>query len=298
MKKNKGVFFLFSTLIVAALACNLPASAPPTASPTIDVEREATLTSIVLTRDAGQNLPPVQPEFTPTITLSPTIPPTGTLSIPMVSVSVDTNCRTGPGVIYDYLTSLMVGEKAEVVGKYTSVTPTYWIIKKGSTTCWLWGQYATVEGNTSSLPEKIPPPSPTPTFTATATLTATSVPAGPNFNFSFEGISHCSAGDDYAIIKWVNSGSVAFESARTEIRDLDAAATLYGPAQSDAPFGAASPGCGVGNSSLGAGSTAYSSYYIGTPAPAGHHIRITVTICTQNNMLGDCKTNTLDSVLP
>ena len=87
----------------------------------------------------------------------------------MVSVSVDTNCRTGPGVVYDYLTALLVGEKAEIVGKYTSVSPPYWIIKKGNITCWLWGQYAIVEGNVADLQEKIPPPSPTPTFTATPT---------------------------------------------------------------------------------------------------------------------------------
>ena len=176
MKNNKGVILLFSTFIIVALACNLPAT-QQVAPPAGNVDTAATQTSIALTQAALQNPPPVQPEFTATITNTPTITPTGTLSIPMVSVSVNTNCRTGPGVIYDYLIALLVGEKAEVIGKYTTVNPPYWIIKKGSTTCWLWGQYATVEGDTSKLPEMVPPPSPTPTNTPTATPTPTKPPA-------------------------------------------------------------------------------------------------------------------------
>lgn len=172
MKKYKGVLFLFSVLILAALACNMPATAP---TPTPDAEdaANATLTSVALTQEAGQIPTPLQPEDTPTITLTPTITQTGTPTVPMVSVSVNTNCRTGPGVVYDYLTALLVGEKAQVVGKYTSLSPTYWIIKKGSITCWLYGQYATVEGDTSNLPEMAPPPSPTPVPTDTPTATPT-----------------------------------------------------------------------------------------------------------------------------
>jgi uncharacterized protein YgiM (DUF1202 family) len=174
MKKHKGIIFLFNILVITALACNLP-SAQPTATPSpVDsggyVNVDATLTFVALTQAAlGQNQPPTQPESTATITMTPTITPTGTPSIPMVSVSLDTNCRTGPGVVYDYLTALLVGEKAEVVGKYTTVSPNYWIIKKGSYTCWLWGKYATVEGDISKLPEMVPPPSPTPTSTNTPT---------------------------------------------------------------------------------------------------------------------------------
>lgn len=299
MKKYKDLLFLFGILTIIALACNLPATTP---TPPVDID--ATMTSLAFTQAASQNqnLPPVQPEFTATITQTPTITPTGTLSIPMVSVSVDTNCRTGPGVVYDYLDALLAGEKAEVVGKYTTVSPTYWIIKKGSITCWLWGQYATVEGDINSLPEMIPPPSPTPTFTPTSTLTltatATNTPSGPSFSLSFEGITNCSPGDDYAILKWVNTGSVVFESAQTKIEDLDTAGILYGPGLSNLAFGAASPGCGAGNSSLGVGNTAYAAYYIGTPAPTGHNIRVTVTLCSQDNQLGDCETRTLDATLP
>jgi uncharacterized protein YgiM (DUF1202 family) len=92
----------------------------------------------------------------------------------MVTVSVNTNCRTGPGVIYDLVGGLLVGEEAVVVGKFTLTN--YWIINNpdSSGTCWLWGQYATVTGNTAGLPEYAQPPTPTPTFTPTPSATPTS----------------------------------------------------------------------------------------------------------------------------
>ncbi len=169
MKKQKEIFLLISVLLFVTFACTLPA-AIPTPVPTPPVDYEATMTSLALTQTAEQNQPPIEgPTYTATVT--PSITPTPTLGVPMVSVSVDTNCRTGPGTVYDYLTGLLVGEKAEVVGKYTSINPVYWIIKKGSVTCWLWGKYATVEGNTANLPEMVPPPTPTPPPTNTPTPT-------------------------------------------------------------------------------------------------------------------------------
>jgi len=174
------MFLSFGILVLLALACNLPASqqvAPPATSPGGNADIIGTQTALALTQAALESNPnpnpntpqESSPEATGTATSTPTITPTGTPTTPMVSVSVGTNCRTGPGIAYEYLTALLVGEKAEVVGKYTSVSPPYWIIKKGSITCWLWGEYATVEGNVAGLSEMIPPPSPTPTYTATPT---------------------------------------------------------------------------------------------------------------------------------
>jgi uncharacterized protein YgiM (DUF1202 family) len=173
---------LAGILILAALACNAPTAAPVPPAGVVDGVA-ASQTSLALTQAAlGVNPPPAAGftatiTSTPTITFTPTITPTGTPSVPMVSVSTATNCRTGPGVVYDYLDALLVGEKAEVIGKYTSVSPNYWIIKKGSITCWLWGRYATVEGNTANLQEWTPPPTPTPVPTDTPTPTPTTPPA-------------------------------------------------------------------------------------------------------------------------
>ncbi len=104
-------------------------------------------------------------QFTPTVTL------TATSQVPMVSVSMDTNCRFGPGSVYDLMGGLLVGQNAEVIGR--NAISDYWVIRlpsNPSVTCWIWGQYATVVGNTSALPIIEPPPTPTPTRTPTRTL--------------------------------------------------------------------------------------------------------------------------------
>ncbi len=90
---------------------------------------------------------------------SPT-PITEDSAIISVNVSVDTNCRSGPGKVYEYLGVLLVGESAEVIGKKTSYN--YWIIDNPTTDeeCWLWGKYANVEGDTSTLEEYALPPTP------------------------------------------------------------------------------------------------------------------------------------------
>ena len=91
-----------------------------------------------------------------------------------VTVSVETNCRKGPGVIYASVYSLPINQIAEVVGKNTITN--YWIIKipGSNSTCWLWGKYATVSGNTAALTEyaTFTPEPPT----ATKKPTATAVP--------------------------------------------------------------------------------------------------------------------------
>ncbi len=107
----------------------------------------------------------------PTITLTPTETLTPTPDKPMVNVSVNTNCRSGPGVQYDISGALMIGEQAEVVG--ASFDGGYWIIKNPDRAgeCWLWGYYATVVGETAGLPKFTPPPTPTPAYNWTGTWT-------------------------------------------------------------------------------------------------------------------------------
>jgi hypothetical protein len=112
----------------------------------------------------GEPTPTHTLTLTPTITLSPTQTLTSTLSVPMVSVSRNTNCRTGPGEPYDIIGALMENEEAEVLG--ISSDGGTWILKNpdGSGECWLWGYYATVSGPTEGLTVRTPPPTPTPQF--------------------------------------------------------------------------------------------------------------------------------------
>ncbi|HNB41112.1 MAG TPA: hypothetical protein PKI33_08015 [Anaerolineales bacterium] len=168
MFRRKITLFVCIFLVGALSACNLPSSAP-TETETSELDLALTITALASSPNAPQETS--TPEFTATAG------PTSTPSVPQVSVSQNTNCRVGPGIVYDLIDSLLIGQTAEIVGKNSGV-PNYWVIKRinGSGTCWLWGEYATVTGNTANLPEyPVPPtptPSPTPTFTPTATPSA------------------------------------------------------------------------------------------------------------------------------
>ncbi|HIE24926.1 MAG TPA: hypothetical protein EYP74_02885 [Anaerolineales bacterium] len=187
---KKKILFIILGLLLVTLACNLN-QATPTPNGNI------VATSVALTIEAGGQAPPtiglpsplpsMTPAIPPTMTFTPTVSLSPTPSVPMASVSEDTNCRTGPGKVYDYIGALVVGEKAEVVGKNTASD--YWIIKNPDRNgnCWLWGYYATVVGNTDNLQEYAIPPTPTPAPPlAPSNLAVTSSSCIPNFapNFS------------------------------------------------------------------------------------------------------------------
>lgn len=173
MMKHQISYAAITIIIIIFLsACNLP-----TASSNLNVEdrvatslqqtndAEASETEAVETVDesaAAATLTPVPGEkATATMTLTPM------LEVPLISVSVDTNCRNGPGTVYNWIGALLVGEEAEVVGQ--SEDGQYWIIENPNQagTCWLWGNYASVTGSTDALPQYTPPPTPTPTSTPT-----------------------------------------------------------------------------------------------------------------------------------
>lgn len=172
MSKNK-VFLYLSLVLVLTFACNLPSATPSETETASPEDLELTITALASGQGNQPDAPSPQETATPEFT--PTTGPTSTPSVPQVTVSQNTNCRVGPGIVYDLIDAVVIGQTAEVVGKNSGV-PNYWVVKRlnGSGTCWLWGQYATVSGNTANLPEyPVPPtptPSPTPTFTPTPTL--------------------------------------------------------------------------------------------------------------------------------
>jgi hypothetical protein len=167
-KKN---LLIISTALLVILACTFN---NPTPTPEIPANNNSVATNVAQTLEAsGLSLPSaalptplhtITPTLPPTITFTPTVAFTATPSVPVASVSVDTNCRTGPGKVYDYIGALLVGEKAEVVAK--NVSSNYWVIKNpdANGNCWLWGYYATVAGNSNNLPVYAIPPTPTPSI--------------------------------------------------------------------------------------------------------------------------------------
>src|SRR5512139_2825351 len=101
-------------LIIAVLACTTtPNVSVATPVPGMLDTAVAQTVVVLLTQTAQPSLPGADlgsPTFTPTVTFAPAPIPTATPAIPLISVSVDTNCRFGPGKVYDFTGALLVGQ--------------------------------------------------------------------------------------------------------------------------------------------------------------------------------------------
>ena len=159
---------LAAALLMAACGAPLISSEENAATQTaaaLDAVAEATLARLRETARQTTALAST-PSPTPTPeppTATPTATSTPTPEAPTIEVSVDTNCRSGPGKTYDYLGALLVGERTEIVAR--SSIPGYWLVAnpdRPGGTCWLWARYAQVTGSPDHLPMRTPLPSPTP----------------------------------------------------------------------------------------------------------------------------------------
>lgn len=157
----------------------------------------------------------VTPAFSPTpeILYSPqdTLPP----APPVVTVTEQTNCRSGPGKGFEVLGVVDVGETAEIVGR--SIYNDNWIIKlpeNPAITCWLWAQYATVRGDASAVPTVIPPATPTSQPAAPASSNSDQANLVPGLFYLNPGSPAC--GQTFTVgIDVTNAGSKATTSSGT-----------------------------------------------------------------------------------
>jgi uncharacterized protein YgiM (DUF1202 family) len=254
MRKVKIVPLVFFIMLYGLSACNLPGT--PDTSPAT-----ATYTDT--------------PLFTPTSSNTPLPTYTFTPSTPMVSVSLETNCRTGPGTGYDAIgNGLQVGQTAEVLGRDSSGQ--FWIIRdpdNPAIICWLWGQYATVTGDWQSLPVMTPPPTPTPI---------------PAFTVAFYALDQCMV-MRYTRLQITNTGELTWESMTVTVLDLDTA--ISSAPRTDDTFTDATS-CGettvLQDLTPGESGIIYTQgFNYNLP---GHNLQATVTLCTQNGLAGTCLT--------
>jgi hypothetical protein len=228
-----------------------------------------------------------EPLFSPTPTVSPTQTPTATLFFtptaltPQISVSVATNCRVGPGKVYRMVGALLVGEVAQVYGR--DPTGQYWYIRNpdsASGYCWLWGEYATVVGNTALIPVYTPPPRPTATFTPTPT---------PNFNVEYTRLDSCSGW--WVEFRLENTGTLPFRSVAITVRDT----VTKDVVTSFADGFTNRNGCKTTNSVdvLGADQTRVVSAPKFNHNPRGHRLRATIILCSKTGQNGTCVTKRL-----
>jgi len=215
------------------------------------------------------------------------LPPTSILpftpAIPIISVSVATNCRNGPGKVYAYEGALLVGQVAEVLAR--DPTGSYWYIQNPESRgefCWLWGKYATISGSTLTLPIYTPPPTPTPTVTPPPSFTPT---PGPGIQISYSSLDTCSA------VWWVefklnNKSDINLRSLEIKVFDSVTQVTLSNLADGFTDI----------NGCLASSTTDVlmpeNSVIVSAPAfayhPGGHEIELTVTACGKTGQSGLC----------
>lgn len=297
-------FLILGSLILLSLACNIPIMA----NQSTDVQNQPAgfvETSIVETMiafgdgdvqsDPGQNTASdsvqdtapepatatetATPENTETPTLTPTITNTPTPEVAMVYASANTNCRTGQGTVFDWVTSLEAGKDAEAIGVENTGQYPYWYIQRPdqpTSYCWLWGKYATPSGPYESLPVYTPMPTPTP---------------GEDYKLTYSGITQC-APNWLVQFQIVNNGSRTFESWSSSGTD-NSGGLVNSPNQWDEFYHF--DGCTVlsKQKDLTPGEGSYLNVVFNGDS-SGHNLTIKIKVCTENGLGGDCFKRTFD----
>lgn len=278
-------------LLICASACNLPGGTalPVATNPPAAVPLDTQVAQMVASTQAAQTaiansaaaslaaMPTNTPEFTFTPSLTPTLTFTFTPTVPTVTVSVNTNCRSGPGDPYAILGVLTVGQTAEVVGR--SPLNDNWIIKLTSTgpTCWLWSQYATVSGNTAGLPVVNPPPTPTPSGSFTVVYASTQTcPSGYGIKFQI-----------------TNNGSISWESNQVQATDKSTSVTKTVAFDNFPNYKSSDCSLISSDLNLDPGESGTTSVFMFTANPAGHNFTATIKLCSQNGLAGVCLDKTI-----
>lgn len=228
---------------------------------------------------------PEPPTATATALILPSPVFTSTAAIAQIQVSIPTNCRAGPGIPYDRVGALLVGETTEVVGRHADRD--YWVIRNPDRggTCWLWGMYATVTGNTDVLPIYTPPPSPTPLPTATPTLTP--MPTA-NFTVRYTGIESCTGTGWWVEFELANTGGINLQYLSLIVSDTNTGTVL----PLDAGGFTNRNGCNETDTrnDLPTGATRVVSSPVFNYNPAGNSLLARITLCSGPGFNGTCRT--------
>ena len=233
MSKHKQVFFLFLILAFSLSACNLQLVENTQDPETANLELTAIVQQMLIDQAAQQgniveitatpgagNAAPTEEVVIPAEVLPPAV---GDVT---VTVSVATNCRVGPGTAFKSIYGMPVGQVAKVVAKNSYSG--YWIIEipgQNGQTCWLWGQYATINGDTAGLKDVV-----TPTSVATKTLTPTITPTITNtVAAAAPAVAGCtdSTASNYNSAATVDDGSCTFTAQATILGCTDPTADNY-----------------------------------------------------------------------
>jgi len=282
--KHRRVFFgIISVLVI--LACSMPSFLPDS-----NIDTDATVAAILanITVVSTETFPPtLTPAQPPTLTMTPLISDTPaatstaiflaspTSSIPRITVSMDTNCRTGPGKSYPTVGALLENRPVEVFAM--DPTWSYWYIRNPSIPdafCWVWGEYAVVTGDTDLLPVYTPAPTSTPP---------------PEFQFTYANKDSCVGYWVRFIIK--NVGSMTFESISMDVKDITDSLSVTSVYNEFSTI----RGCGGAKKTdpLKPGETVTVNSPPFTSPLGAHKFKATITLCTEDGLAGTCVSQTI-----
>jgi hypothetical protein len=277
----------FTLTIVILLAILAASGCSQTANVDLAVEQTLTINALSTIVQATLAAAPVEPEVvSPATTTSappteapPTETPailfTPTSAIPIARILQNTNCRSGPGTVYDIEYIALIGEELVITGRTTA--PDYVIVEipdKPGQYCWLWTNFVEIQGDIASLAVSTPPPTPTPSVT---------------FKVVFDYVDSCVGWDP--AFKITNTGTVTFKSYYVKVTDLDTSMVQDHTADQFDKTG----GCPVVTAipQLDPGMNGWAYAYSYPYNPAGHSMQASIKLCTGTGLSGTCVTKSL-----
>lgn len=133
-------------VLIGVSSCNMPASQTretpaSAATPVLDTPTSSSPTPVPIL-NTGENieLPTVTPTSTPSVILAS-------------SKGQPVNCRFGPGTSYAVIGALLIGMRAEMIGR--NEDSSWWYVRNPtdpSTSCWLSAEFVATTGNVDALP--------------------------------------------------------------------------------------------------------------------------------------------------
>lgn len=292
MKRNIALFVVLVVFLFSLTACNFPLGDGGESDSQV---KTAVALSVALTQLAGtQNAvgatdaPIIELPTAAPVTQLPSATPlpsmTPTLAGVWLTVLENTNCRSGPGTMYDWITLIKAGQMAEAIAR-NPVNDYYYVRNPNSSSgyCWLWSQYSSISGNITTLPVFTPQPTPT---------VASPTPAA-DLSINYLGLEACAS--EYALsFKIKNTGSVTWQSIEIVVKDSTTSTTFTHTADvfkgvSGCDFTGSQEDLTAGEEGMIANVNPGQFDY----DPTGHTIKVTITVYANNGRTGTSYSKTI-----